>query len=537
MSSRLVRLLAPTVATGALLAGVSAGQPAASLPGQRSVTALTAAAACSPDPELPKRQLRGVWLASVANIDWPSEPGLSGDQQKAELVGWLDEAAANGMNAVVLQIRPSADAFWPSPHEPWSKYLTGTQGVSPGYDPLAFAVRAAHRRNLELHGWFNPYRVANDDDVRALDPAHPARVHPEWRVAYGGKLYYNPGVPAARRFVERAILDAVSNYDLDAVHFDDYFYPYPTGERFPDQDAFRLYGDRFPDTAAGLADWRRQNVNLLIREMDQRIANLKPWVTFGVSPFAIWRNSTTDPAGSLTQGAEAYDDLYADTRTWVRRGWLDYVAPQIYWNIGYSVADYAVLARWWSRQVEDTGVRLHIGQAAYKIGDTSQDDAWGEPGEMRRHLTLNRRINAEGGRIDGDIFFSGTGVRANELNGMGLTFAEHYRRPSLLPVNRFVDDDAPAAPRELTATRKGRQVTLSWRGRGAAFAVYRYARRSDVVRCSRSDAAHLVAVLHRGAGPQTWRTTVPEGRRATFLVTGLSRAHREGRSTMVTVRG
>jgi uncharacterized lipoprotein YddW (UPF0748 family) len=537
MSSRLVRLLAPTVATGALLAGVSAGQPAASLPGQRSVTALTAAAACSPDPELPKRQLRGVWLASVANIDWPSEPGLSADQQKAELVGWLDEAAANGMNAVVLQIRPSADAFWPSPHEPWSKYLTGTQGVSPGYDPLAFAVRAAHRRNLELHGWFNPYRVANDDDVRALDPAHPARVHPEWRVAYGGKLYYNPGVPAARRFVERAILDAVSNYDLDAVHFDDYFYPYPTGERFPDQDAFRMYGDRFPDTAAGLADWRRQNVNLLIREMDQRIANLKPWVTFGVSPFAIWRNSTTDPAGSLTQGAEAYDDLYADTRTWVRRGWLDYVAPQIYWNIGYSVADYAVLARWWSRQVEDTGVRLHIGQAAYKIGDTSQDDAWGEPGEMRRHLTLNRRINAEGGRIDGDIFFSGTGVRANELNGMGLTFAEHYRRPALLPVNRFVDDDAPAAPRELTATRKGRQVTLSWRGRGAAFAVYRYARRSDVVRCSRSDAAHLVAVLHRGAGPQTWRTTVPEGRRATFLVTGLSRAHREGRSTMVTVRG
>jgi uncharacterized lipoprotein YddW (UPF0748 family) len=252
MSSRLVRLLAPTVATGALLAGVSAGQPALSAPGTLPAVA-TAAAACSPDPELPKRQLRGMWLPTVANIDWPSEPGLSAEQQKAELVGWLDEAAADGLNAVMLQIRPSADAFWPSPYEPWSKYLTGTQGIAPGYDPLAFAVEAAHRRDLELHGWFNPYRVSNDDDVRALSPTHPARVHPEWRISYGGQLLYNPGVPAARRFVERAILDAVENYDLDAVHFDDYFYPYPTGAAFPDRDAFRTYGSKFPDTAPG---WR-----------------------------------------------------------------------------------------------------------------------------------------------------------------------------------------------------------------------------------------------------------------------------------------
>jgi uncharacterized lipoprotein YddW (UPF0748 family) len=540
MSSQLVRLLAPTVATGALLAGVIAVAPAA--PAARASSVLpslvdSSARRCAPDPALPKRQLRGEWLASVVNIDWPSEPGLSAAQQKAELIGWLDEARADGLNAVVLQIRPTADAFWPSPFEPWSKYLTGTQGRSPGYDPLAFAVEQAHRRNLELHGWFNPYRVSMDTDVNALAASHPARRHPEWRVSYGGKLYYNPGVPAARRYVEKAILHAVRSYDIDAVHFDDYFYPYPTADRFPDRQAFRTYGGDFPDTAKGLADWRRHNINLLIREMDTQIAAIKPWVTFGVSPFAIWRNASTDPRGSQTQGGvETYDDLYADTRTWVRRGWVDYIAPQIYWNIGYQVADYATLTRWWSRQVKGTGVRLHIGQAVYKIGDASQDPAWGEPGEIRKHLTFNRRVNADGGQVDGDIFYSASGVRANRLNGMGLTFAEHYQRPALLPVNTFVPGGSPAAPTRLRATRTGNRVTLTWRGRGSSFAIYRFARPEDVVACSRVDAAHLVGAVRRVAGrPQSWRTTVRAGRSATFVVTGLSWAHREGRPAQASV--
>jgi uncharacterized lipoprotein YddW (UPF0748 family) len=536
MSTRLTRLLAPAVAVGALLATTAA--VAAPAPAATSATAATTAPACTPDPRLPKRQLRAEWIASVVNIDWPSKPGLTAAQQKAELVDWLDEAADDGLNAVVLQIRPTADAFWPSPFEPWSKYLTGSQGASPGYDPLAFAVREAHKRNLELHGWFNPYRVSMDTDVQALTPSHPARKHPDWRVSYGGKLYYDPGVPAARRFVEKAIMHAVRNYDIDAVHFDDYFYPYPTDQRFPDQKSFRKYGGTFPDTAEGLANWRRRNINLLVRELDRKIARTKPWVTFGVSPFAIWRNASTDPTGSQTQGgAETYDDLYADTRLWVKKGWVDYIAPQVYWNIGFEVADYAVLTRWWSQQVKGTGVRLYIGQATYKIGDTSQSQAWGNPGEMRKHLAFNRGLNRRGGQVDGNIFYSATGVRANVLNGMGLTFATHYRRPALLPVNTFVPGGLPQAPRGLRATRQGDVVTLSWRGPGASYAVYRFAGPEQVVRCSRADAQHLVGTVRRRDGRQVWRARVPAGEQATFLVTGLSRAHREGLPAAVTIGG
>jgi uncharacterized lipoprotein YddW (UPF0748 family) len=446
---------------------------------------------------------------------------------------------ADGLNAVVLQVRPTADAFWPSPFEPWSKYLTGTQGASPGYDPLAYAVRQAHRRNLELHAWFNPYRVSTDTDVKALSPQHPVRVHPEWRVAYDGKLLYNPGVPAARRYVEKAILHAVRTYDIDAVHFDDYFYPYPslTGERFPDRETFRTYGGEFPDTAQGLADWRRQNINLFIREMATKIAEIKPWVSFGVSPFGIWRNASTDPQGSQTSGGvQSYDDLYADTRLWVRRGWLDYIAPQIYWNIGYDAADYATLTRWWSRQVKGTGVRLYIGQSVYKIGDSSYGSAWEDPGEMRDHLTFNRRVNAAGGQVDGDIFYSATGVRANELNGMGLTFEEHYRRPALLPVNTFVPGAPPPAPSRLRAVHRRDRVTLTWRGKGSSFAIYRFARPAAATPCARADATHLVAVVRRVEGaPLTWQTTVPRDRAATFVVSGLSRAHREGAPAQVSV--
>ncbi|HEY7044503.1 MAG TPA: family 10 glycosylhydrolase, partial [Nocardioidaceae bacterium] len=223
-SGRLIRarvgaaaLVAAAVATTSI--GVPLGSTADAAPQQ------AATAHCTPSPDAPKRQFRAEWIASVTNIDWPSQPGLSVAQQKAELISWYDEAVDRGLNAVIVQVRPTADAFWPSPIEPWSKYLTGTPGQDPGYDPLAFAVREAHARNLEFHAWFNPYRVSMDTDRDALAPNSPAREHPDWVVEYGGKLYYNPGIPAARHLVEDAIMDAVEKYDIDAVHFDDYFYP------------------------------------------------------------------------------------------------------------------------------------------------------------------------------------------------------------------------------------------------------------------------------------------------------------------------
>ncbi|GAA3071675.1 hypothetical protein GCM10020000_65400 [Streptomyces olivoverticillatus] len=239
-----------------------------------------------------KREFRGMWAATVVNVDWPSRPGLPPDRQRAELLGLFDTAVARRLNAVLLQIRPTADAFWPSPYEPWSEYLTGTQGRSPGWDPLAFAVREAHRRRLQLHGWFNPYRVANHTDPTRLTPTHPARRHPDWVLPYGGKLYYNPGLPQVRRFVQDAILDAVRRYDLDGVHFDDYFYPYPVaGQTFDDTAAYERYGKGFPDRAA----WRRDNIDLLVRETGERIKRCRREVRFGISPFAVWRNADTDP--------------------------------------------------------------------------------------------------------------------------------------------------------------------------------------------------------------------------------------------------
>ena len=255
----------------------------------------TAGSSCPLDPHADKTDLRGIWIASVTNIDWPSRPGLTPAQQQAELVAYYDLAVAQNFNTVVVQVRPTADAFWPSPLEPWSKYLTGTQGGDPGYDPLAFAVAEAHRRNLEFHAWFNPYRITMNltTDVAGLAATHPAKVHPEWTIPYGGKLYYNPGIPEAREFCQAAIMDAVTKYDIDAVHFDDYFYPYPVaGEVFHDEAQYAQYG-----AGRSLADWRRDNINALITGLGSAIKAAKPWVKFGVSPFGVWMNQVNDPRG------------------------------------------------------------------------------------------------------------------------------------------------------------------------------------------------------------------------------------------------
>jgi uncharacterized lipoprotein YddW (UPF0748 family) len=362
-----------------------------------------------------------MWVASVLNTDWPSAPGLSPAKQRAELLGLLDLAVERRLNAVVLQVRPAADAFWPSPYEPWSAYLTGTQGRDPGWDPLGTAVHEAHRRGLELHAWFNPYRVAMSDDPARLARTHPARVHPDWTVAHGGRLYYNPGIPDVRRFVQDAMLDAVRRYPVDAVHWDDYFYPYPVaGEHFDDDAAFAAYGAGFTSRAA----WRRHNTDLLVHETAARLRTARPGTRFGISPFGVWRNAATDPLGSpTTAGVQTYDDLYADTRTWVRRGWIDYIAPQVYWNIGYKPADYAVLVPWWADVVKGTRVRLYIGEALYKVGGKGQPAAWRDPGELSRHLTFDAAHPA----VSGNIFYAAGQVAADPLGAMSRVVADHYR--------------------------------------------------------------------------------------------------------------
>ncbi|WP_127937217.1 family 10 glycosylhydrolase [Nonomuraea polychroma] len=477
-------------------------------------TASAAAAACATDPATPKRQLRAMWISSVANIDWPSRTGLSASAQQAEFRAWLDLAVAKRMNAVVVQVRPTADAFWPSPYEPWSQWLTGTQGGNPGYDPLAFMVTEAHARNLELHAWFNPYRIANHDDPTRLVSTHPARQNPSWRFAYGGKLYYNPGIPTVRDFIQDAIMDAVSRYDIDGVHLDDYFYPYPvSGESIPDAATYQQYGGSF----SNIGDWRRNNVNLLVRELDQRIHAAKPHVSFGISPFGIWRNSGTDPLGSRTSGLQSYDAIYADSRQWVKQGWVDYIAPQIYWHIGFSTAAYEVLTAWWSDVVRDTGVQLVVGQAAYRAGASGQDAAWQDPAELSDHLTDNRKHP----EIVGDVYFSAKDVKADRIGAITRLVNSHYTKPALLPARGSAA--APAAPAITSATQVTGGVQLAWTGSGTSYAVYRVAGSPSAADpCFFADARNLITTTRK----TSFTDTTASGTQ-TYYVTALNRTHQE----------
>jgi uncharacterized lipoprotein YddW (UPF0748 family) len=371
-------------------------------------------------------EMRGMWLATVANRDWPSRTGLSAARQRAELIALLDRAVQRRLNTVIFQVRPTADALWPSPYEPWSQYLTGVQGRDPGWDPLGTAVQEAHARGLQLHAWFNPLRIAGHTDLDKLHTSHPARRHPDWVVAHGGRLYYNPGLPEVRTFVQTAMLDAVRKYPVDAVHFDDYFYPYPVpGQSFDDDAAYDAHGAGF----ASRGDWRRDNINRLVRDMAARIKEVRPGTRFGISPFGVWRNKDTDPLGSPTSALQAYDDLYADTRTWVRRNWIDYICPQLYWNIGYGPADYADLVPWWAQVARGSGTQLYLGEALYKAGAPGQPAPWQDPAELSRHLTLAKN-HAE---VRGHVFFAAKEVAADPSGAMARVIADHYTVPAPPP--------------------------------------------------------------------------------------------------------
>lgn len=485
---------------------------------------VVATASCAGRPLDTPRQLRGMWIATVSNIDWPSRPGLDQEQVKSEYRGWLDLAQQRGHNAVFVQVRPSGDAFWESSYAPWSRWLTGrTDGLSPGWDPMEFLVSEAHARNLEFHAWFNPYKASQTGNPAELPASHPLRQHPEWAVTFpksgkGSRLYYNPGIPEARKFVEDSMLEAVAKYDVDGVHFDDFFYPYPVkGQDFPDDAAFKQHGAGF----ATKADWRRDNVNKLVKEMNQRVKELKPWVKFGISPFGIWRNRTTDSLGSPTRGLQSYDAIYADTRLWVKEEWLDYIVPQLYWHIGFDIADYAKLLPWWSDVVKDTRVQLYIGQADYRVG---QKGAWSDPAELDRQLALNSKYP-----VSGSIHFSARQVRADRLGAVSRYATAHYARPALVPVMGHMPPNPPVAPEVTEASRDGANgVTLAWRAgdgpRPAGYAVFKVD----------GETARLVATT-RGT---TWvdRTVGTPGAYS-YCVAALDRLWNLGGSSEVDVAG
>nr|AYQ75532.1 hypothetical protein EAV92_06895 [Cohnella candidum] len=469
---------------------------------------------------VPKRELRAAWIASVDNVDWPRKGVVDAEQQKRDFVALLDTLQQAGMNAVIVQIKPTADAFYPSQYGPWSEWLTGVQGKDPGYDPLAFMLEEAHKRNLEFHAWFNPYRISLQDDMNKLVPDHPARQHPDWVVSYGGKLYFNPGIPEAQRFIADGILEVVRNYDIDAVHFDDYFYPYPvSGVDFPDDDAYRLYGAGF----ANKADWRRNNVNTFVRTVSEEIKQLKPYVKFGISPFGIWKNKSQDPAGSDTNGLSSYDAIYADTKKWVEEGWLDYIAPQIYWYMGYSPAAYDKLVEWWSGVVKNTNVQLYSGKAAYRIGSA---ESWLNPDEMPNQLAYDRNFDA----VKGSIFFSANSLEANLLGFTDRLRAQIYRYPALVPASPNLDSEAPAAPVLTKGLRKAAGVELKWQDGAsrdtAYYAVYRF---GEGEQTNIGDATKLLGTVRKSADAEQSYTdrTAEEGKRYTYVVTALDRLHNE----------
>ena len=369
--------------------------------------------------------MRGTWIATVANTNWPSAPGLPVDQQRQELLDLLDTAVERRLNAVMFQVRPTADALWPSPYEPWSAYLTGTQGQDPGWDPLGTAVHEAHKRGLELHAWCNPYRVSLDTDVNKLAPTHPARLHPDWIVPYGGKLYYNPGLPEVRRFVQDAMLDAVRRYPVDALHWDDYFYPYPVaGQVFDDDDAYARYGAGFPDRDS----WRRDNTDRLVRETAARIKEIRPRTRFGISPFGVWRNAATDPLGSATTaGVQTYDDLHADTRKWVQREWIDYIVPAgllVHIRLTSRSATMPSSCRGGRTSSGARACDLYIGEALYKVGDPAQPAQWQDPRELLRHLDLC----ADYPEVRGNVYYSAKQVAADPLGAMTLIQDRYAQR-------------------------------------------------------------------------------------------------------------
>jgi len=344
----------------------------------------------------PKFEMRGVWVATVANIDWPSQAGLKPKIQKKEVLSIIKHTKELGLNTIFLQVRPASDVLYHSEFEPWSKVLTGIAGKSPKYDPLEFWIEEAHKQGIELHAWINPYRASMNLKEK-LPKKHPYHTTPEMFVEYGNKLYYNPTAPESHAHINKIIKELVSNYSIDGIHMDDYFYPYPIKDKaFPDSSTYKLYGkEKYKD----INDWRRESVNQTILSIQKTIKELKPWVQFGISPFGVWRNKKDDPRGSDSNaGTTNYDGLHADILLWMENDWIDYVAPQLYWGTSHPVANYVKLSEWWNNN--HSNIPVYIGHGIYKIGSDKSD--WQDTNQLPTQIN-NVRYSEN---LSGSIYFS-----------------------------------------------------------------------------------------------------------------------------------
>ncbi|MBR5435420.1 MAG: family 10 glycosylhydrolase [Muribaculaceae bacterium] len=483
------------------------------------IASLIAAFAVSAFAQNPKREFRGAWLHTVSQMHYTHRDA---DGNKSYLRDQLDKLQKAGCNAILWQVRPSADAFYPSKLEPWSRFLSGKAGVAPDpvWDPLQFMIDECHARGMELHAWLNPYRVTTSKN-EVLPKNHIYYKHPERFVKYGDKMYFDPGIPQNRKFIESVINDIITRYDLDGIHFDDYFYPYPEkGKQFPDSASYAKYGKGMKRD-----DWRRHNVDLLIEEIHNLISKKKPWIVFGISPFGIWRNKKSDPRGSDTNGLQNYDALYADVLLWTEKGWVDYMLPQLYWELEHKAASTLVLADWWSRWTN--GRRMYYGQDVRKT--MTKPDL--PPSTDKNQLAHKIRLTRENPNVHGNCWWPGYAITEN-VEGVADSLATNFQSTvALVPTYPWISDKAPKAVGNLRVEGN----SLVWN--------------SDKIKNKTEDAVKWVVYyfpkgkaidLDDAAAIQcvTWRKqyAIPADKRhGTYVVTSLSRVNEESKPTSLTL--
>ena len=473
----------------------------------------------------PKREFRGAWIQAVNG----QFRGIPTEKLKQTLIDQLNSLQGAGINAIIFQVRPEADALYASQLEPWSRFLTGVQGQAPSpyWDPMQFMIDECHKRGMEFHAWINPYRVKTSLKSE-LSPNHLYNIHPEWFVTYNNQLFFDPALPESRRHICMVVADIVSRYDVDAIHMDDYFYPYPAkGMDFPDDASFARYGGGFTNRA----DWRRSNVNILIQKIHETIRGLKPWVKFGISPFGIYRNEKNDPLGSKTNGLQNYDDLYADVLLWARNGWVDYNIPQIYWQIGHPAADYETLVKWWAKNTENRP--LFIGQS---VMNTIQNADPKNPSmnQLPRKMALERAYQTIGGSCQ----WPASAVVENAGKYRDALVQEYPKYTALVPVFDFMDDKAPGKVRKAKKVWTEDGYMLFWTApkakdemdRAVQYVVYRF---DDKEKVNIDDASHIVAVTRNNF----YKLPYKDGKnKYRYVVTALDRLHNESKSVSKKVK-
>ena len=434
-----------------------------------------------------KREFRGAWIQCVNG----QFQGLGTKAMQQTLASQLDELQRDGVNAIIFQVRPECDALYKSDLEPWSRFLTGTQGQAPSpyWDPLQWMISECHKRGMELHAWLNPYR-AKTKGTAVLASSHVAIKHPERVFSYDGQFILNPGLPENRDYICQVVDDIVTRYDIDGIHIDDYFYPYPAaGQTIPDDKEFQKYSNGIRDRG----DWRRDNVNVFVKQLGETIHKRKPWVKFGVSPFGIYRNKKNAPNnGSDTGGLQNYDDLYADVLLWVNNGWIDYCVPQLYWQIGHKSADYKTLITWWNKHA--AGRPLYIGEdveRTVKFADTDNPN--------NNQMAAKFQLHSQMKNVSGTVLWYAKAVCDN-VGSYGTMLRNNYwKYPALQPLMPFIDKKAPKKPRKVMPvwTEDGYMLFWTkpngsgWQDEAAKYVVYRFAKGEKV---NLSKPSSIVAV-------------------------------------------